>query len=156
MYLQAFAAECLNDDVYANTCAVSLMKLFLTRAYRKYGHLTTVYKRDVHNIRPDANSILKYIQNHYRDANLAQTAEYFHYNRTYFSRFIHSHFNKSFMEIVTELKISHAKEYLKNSNRRIADIAVLVGYDSADHFSRTFKKYTGESPAQYRKKHMTY
>ena len=55
------------------------------------------------------------------------------------------------MEIVTERRLDHAREYLKNTNKHIADIALLVGYESADHFSRMFRKYTDMSPAAFRK-----
>mgnify|MGYP002626476351 CR=1 FL=1 len=151
-YLQAFTMECINENVYANTCAISLIKLFLSRAFRKYSSSIEISSIDFQNVRPDMDSILQYIRNNYRDVTLTKTADYFHYNRTYLSRFIHSHFHKSFMEIVTELKIESAREYLLNSDRRIADIALLVGYDNADHFSRTFKQHTGMSPMEFRKR----
>ena len=150
-YLQAFTMECINESVYANTCAISLIKLFLSRAFRKYSSSIEISSTDFQNVRPDIDSILQYIRNNYRDVTLEKTADYFHYNRTYFSRFIRAHYHKSFMEIVTELKIESAREYLLNSDRRISDIALLVGYDNSDHFSRTFKQHTGMSPMEFRK-----
>lgn len=152
-YFQSFTAECIRDNVYANTCAISLIKLLLARSFRKYGDDIRISGIDFKNARPDAQSILQYIRNNYQNVTLSSTAEYFHYNKSYLSRFIHDHFQKSFLEIVTDLKIDSAKHYLRNSGRKITDIASLAGYESADHFSRSFKQHEGISPSVYRKQH---
>lgn len=152
-YLLAITRECINESTYANACAISLIKLFLARVFRKYGDSITVGSIDFYENRPDAASVLQFIRSHYRDLNLTQTAEYFHYSKAYLSQFIQNHFQRSFMEIVTDLKIDNAKEFLRNSNKRIADIAMLVGYDTANHFSRTFKQHEGVSPIEYRRSH---
>jgi len=154
-YLQSFANECSINEVYSNTCAVSLMKLFLGRAFRKYGSTMELYRSDYCSRMLNAESIYLFIRSNYRNITLEQTAEHFHYNKDYLSRFIHEHFGRSFTEIVTSYRIEHAQEYLKKTNKHISDIAALVGYDSADHFSRMFRKCTGMSPAAYRKQDHT-
>ena len=150
-YLQSFVYENTLREVYSNACAVSLLKLFLGQAYRKYEGTMELYRNDLHQRRMDAESIYLYIRNHFMDVTLDQTAEHFHYNKTYLSRVIHKHFGVSFSELVTEMKIDHAREYLRNTGKHISDIAILVGYESADHFSRMFRKAEGLSPAAYRK-----
>jgi len=47
--------------------------------------------------------------------------------------------------------MSDAIDYLKNTNMSIERISEIIGYNSSDHFSRTFKKYYNKSPQQYRK-----
>lgn len=152
-YLQAIACEALSENEYSNTNSFCLVKLFLARMHMKYQDTLKIYRREWSHEQPDARNVLRYIQNHYQDVSLGDVAAHFHYNRTYVSRFIHHHFQKSFMEILTELKIENARQYLRKSNKRIADIAQLVGYESPDHFSRIFKKHTGQSPVEYRKNH---
>jgi len=49
--------------------------------------------------------------------------------------------------------MNHAVEYLLNTPMKISEIADAVGYDSVDHFSRTFRKVYGTSPLDYRKHH---
>ena len=56
------------------------------------------------------------------------------------------------MQYIVSLRISAAKGYLENSNKNIAEIAVTVGYDNALYFSRLFRKYTGVTPTEYRKR----
>jgi AraC-like DNA-binding protein len=47
--------------------------------------------------------------------------------------------------------MSDAKDYLTNTNLSIEKIAEYVGYNTVDHFSRTFKKHYYNSPQQFRK-----
>ena len=69
--------------------------------------------------------------------------------------FIHSF--KSVMKIspmqyIISLRIAMAKGYLENSTKNIAEISNEVGYENALYFSRLFRKYTGMTPTEYRKK----
>ena len=56
------------------------------------------------------------------------------------------------MQYIVSLRIAAAKGYLENSNKNIAEISATVGYDNALYFSRLFKKYTGLTPSEYRKR----
>ena len=149
-YLQSMVCECFSDSAYANTNATSLLKLFLSRACIKYPDRLTIYKREFSGERANSKEILRYIRSNYQDITLAQLAEHFHYNRTYISRFIHQHYGKTLIELINDLKIEHAREYLLKTSLRISDISGLVGFESYDHFCRTFKKYTGMTPGKYR------
>lgn len=56
------------------------------------------------------------------------------------------------MQYIVSLRIAAAKGYLENSNKNISEIAATVGYDNALYFSRLFRKYTGVTPSEYRKR----
>lgn len=51
-----------------------------------------------------------------------------------------------------EARISSAKNMLQFGDKKVEEIAYLLGYDNTTHFIRQFKKQTGYSPASYRKK----
>ncbi|MBE6886287.1 MAG: helix-turn-helix transcriptional regulator, partial [Ruminococcaceae bacterium] len=53
------------------------------------------------------------------------------------------------------LRIAAAKGYLENSDKNINEISNIVGYENALYFSRLFKKYTGMTPSEYKKKNKT-
>jgi YesN/AraC family two-component response regulator len=53
------------------------------------------------------------------------------------------------------VRITNAKDYLANTSLSIADISNNVGYADPMYFSRLFKKYTGMTLSEYRKKHKT-
>ena len=57
------------------------------------------------------------------------------------------------MQYIVSLRIAAAKGYLESSNKNITEISNLVGYENALYFSRLFKKYTGMTPSEYKKKH---
>jgi LacI family transcriptional regulator len=50
------------------------------------------------------------------------------------------------------VRIEHAKELLTSSTRKTETVAELCGYQSVNSFWVAFRKATGVSPAQYRKK----
>jgi AraC-like DNA-binding protein len=53
--------------------------------------------------------------------------------------------------ITNELKRDLAVESLVNSDQSISDIAAELGYADPTSFARAFKKWTGKSPARYRR-----
>ena len=56
------------------------------------------------------------------------------------------------MQYIISLRIAMAKGYLENSAKNISEISNEVGYENALYFSRLFRKYTGMTPTEYRKK----
>lgn len=69
--------------------------------------------------------------------------------------FIHSFKNVmkvSPLQYIVSLRIDAAKGYLEKTGKNVAEISNAVGYDNALYFSRLFKKYTGLSPSEYKKK----
>lgn len=73
-------------------------------------------------------------------------------NAAYLSREFSKHFdNLSFGEYIRKLRIEKAIEYLKASDYSLTKIAYLTGFSDQSHFSRIFKKHTGQNPLAYRK-----
>jgi len=70
-------------------------------------------------------------------------------------------FAKRFRELVgqpmfaylSQLRIQKAKELLRNTKLPVDDIAFNIGYKSERAFTKTFGKYVGLTPKQYRKTH---
>ena len=72
--------------------------------------------------------------------------------------FIHSFkevMNVPPMQYIVSLRIAAAKGYLENSDKNINEISNIVGYENALYFSRLFKKHTGMTPSEYKKKNKT-
>lgn len=98
-----------------------------------------------------ARAALKYIQAHYAEhLSLADVAEQVYVSQWHLSKLINKHLKQNFFDIVNELRIQKAKELLCDPARRINEISVCVGYADVAHFSRTFKKITGQTPMEYR------
>lgn len=150
--VQELAYECNLLDDNANTCAVSLLNLYLARSIRaasapvKLRHYEGYSERDF-----NFTLVLQYIQQNYRTVTLSSLAKAFHFSETYLSKLIRKKMNQSFTEVLRTLKMNHALEYLMNTSMKVSEISDAVGYDSADHFSRTFRKMYGVPPQEYKK-----
>lgn len=57
-------------------------------------------------------------------------------------------------EYVNMLRIDRSKECLRSSDDKINDIASSLGYPNTSYFCKLFKKYTGHTPQEFRKKHV--
>ena len=58
--------------------------------------------------------------------------------------------NASPLQYLQGLRIEHAKELLKQSNLAVTEVANMVGYQDASHFTGLFKKVTAVTPIEYR------
>jgi AraC-like DNA-binding protein len=58
--------------------------------------------------------------------------------------------SKSFAMILSGLRESLAREYLVDLNLAISEIAFILGFSEQSAFQRAFKRWTGETPRQYR------
>ena len=68
-----------------------------------------------------------------------------------FQRFLAEN-GTSFREMRDELRRAIASDMLSGSGKSIAEIAAHVGYSSPAAFDRAFRRWTGETPSNYRKK----
>lgn len=95
--------------------------------------------------------IQKYIcENLEKDLTLITLADKVNLNPSYFSRLFKDRTDKNLYDYILEMRMAKAKELLKLSSEKIQNISYAVGYDSAQSFTRVFKKYFGKSPTEYR------
>ncbi|MFI3284384.1 MAG: helix-turn-helix domain-containing protein [Erysipelotrichaceae bacterium] len=100
---------------------------------------------------PDIINILSYIHINYANSITLKTiGEYLDVNPTYISSKFNHEVGCSFPEYLHQQRIKHAKDYLKNTNMKIQDISLKVGYTSYKYFSEIFFKVTNMTPKQYR------
>jgi AraC-like DNA-binding protein len=57
----------------------------------------------------------------------------------------------SITQVLAEMRRTLAEKELNNSDRKVAEIAAMVGYLDPTVFSRAFKRWTGVSPREFRK-----
>lgn len=58
----------------------------------------------------------------------------------------------TFRELVDDVRREMATAYLRDAERSLADVAAKLGYSDARAFSRAFQRWTGETPASFRRK----
>lgn len=98
--------------------------------------------------------IKEYIQQHpQEELGREQLASYVFLNPAYLSRLFRKETGQSLTEYVLEVKIGHARRLLEESNLKVGAVAEAIGYTHFSYFAKLFKKMTGLSPHEYRKKH---
>lgn len=136
---------------YANSCSASLLDLFLGRALRAAQSAIALYNYEGYSKQDfDFALVLQYIQQNYRTVTLSGLADVFHFNKSYLSRLIRQKMGQSFSDVLCEVRMNFAMDYLMNTTMKISGIADAVGYTSVDHFSYVFRRTYGLPPLQYR------
>ena len=80
-----------------------------------------------------------------------EAADHFGFNPDYFGRYFKSRVGMPFSEFYKRLTMNYAKLLLRSGHYKVNEISDLLGFASADYFSRVCKKITGELPSQYKK-----
>lgn len=148
MIIKNLVIENYKNDVYYNNCSISWANILFSYILRNYSETIQFYSDDMDT---DFSLILQYIQHNYHTLSLKTLADHFHYSEAHLSTIIKKNVGLNFVALITKLKMADAKDYLVNTNLSIEKISEYVGYNTVDHFSRTFKKYYKQSPQQFRK-----
>lgn len=94
-----------------------------------------------------------YIEDHLaEEVSLEEVAEYIGLNASYFSQLFKQSTQETFVQYRTRRRMEKAKKLLQQPHYRITDISGEVGYADHPHFTKTFKKYAGCLPSEYRQK----
>lgn len=97
--------------------------------------------------------IAAYIREHFReDLTLQDLADRFFLSREYISRRFKREFGENVFDYLANVRLERAKRLLLDSDMLVVRIAELVGYQDEKYFSRVFKKTTGCSPNEFRRK----
>lgn len=103
-----------------------------------------------------ANTIhrcIRHISTHYAEhLTLEETAGVVSLSPDYLSRIFKQETGTTFNQYLNNIRIVKAKELIRHSALRLTDISQLVGYDDQSYFTKVFKRTTGISPNEYRKR----
>lgn len=86
---------------------------------------------------------VSYIEHHYEeeDISLNQVAASVNISPSHFSTIFSKEMGETFIEYLTNVRMERAKQLLRSSTMKTAEIAYAVGYKDAHYFSYLFKKY---------------
>ena len=105
------------------------------------------------NVTPD--NLLVAIEKIRRPENISggveKLAELAGYSRTHLGRLIKNFYGKTAIELIHDIRMSLALEYLEKTSFTIEKIAECIGLSSLSQFHSSFKKYYDCTPSAYRK-----
>lgn len=106
------------------------------------------------NCNPLLIPAVEYIENNIDSVTLEldTLAEVSKISEVYLRKLFKNEFGISPKQYITRLRISRAKQLLKNSGTPISKVAEKCGFASLYHFSRAFKASVGYTPSEYRSK----
>lgn len=83
---------------------------------------------------------------------LADIARRFSMNPTYFSSYFRSNLGITFHEYLTRLRVQEAARLVAEDRMSATEIAFACGFDSPASFYRAYRRVTGQSPGESRKR----
>ncbi len=146
--------EEMNHEAYYQHMLYTLLLLIL-------GHLLRHYETTCeHSSQPREGSnlnllILQFIEQKYQTVTLTTLAEEFHYSPQHMSHRVRQLTGMSFTEYLLQKRMQKSAELLTKTAMKVKSISECVGYQNQEHFIRTFRKYYGFSPREYRNLHQS-
>ena len=122
---------------------------WLINIYKKMFNYLNKYKSDDDKI----NKIMNYIQINYRkDIGIQDIADYVGLSYSHVRKVFKDKIGKNIGDVINSLRMNEAKDLLVRTEISIKDLALSLGYNSDQTFSRVFKKLEGITPGEYKTK----
>lgn len=118
-----------------------LIKCLIEKDYSAFDHLHSGLKK----------ALIYVAENYCQEITLTQLAQNAFVSPSHLSFLLKDNLNKSFKQILAELRIEKAKMvFAKTPNVRITDVSLDVGFGDLSHFEKIFKRHTKVTPRQYK------
>ena len=159
-YIQAFNRKMIADTLtdlseylFNVQDSIDAIKLFITDMLLQIKeNMSRLYSIGTSTRDSILDDILYYIDHNYQTTiKLESIAPLFGYNSAYLGKIFSKTVGENFNNYVDHIRISHAKELILENKLKVYEIAEQVGYKNVDYFHKKFKKYVGQSPAEFRK-----
>ncbi len=96
-------------------------------------------------------ALVEYLNHNYCDKiTVPQAAAMVGMSHSHFMRFFKQIAGRTFIEYLTLLRVTRARQLLRNQTLNIADISALVGFADQSYFDKRFKEHFGKSPRECR------
>lgn len=92
-------------------------------------------------------------RNRHKKVSLEDAAAIVNLSPKYLSRVFKETTGEKFNDYKLRVKIEQAEKWLAETGHSVDMIAYSLGYLNSESFIRIFKKYTGKTPGEYRRKH---
>ena len=130
--------------------AVRLMasRLDAMPAQKEEAEEETVHAAGNHLVR----AALAYMKEHCPEQHLSlgEVADHVYVSQWHLSKLLNRETGQSFFDLLGSLRICRAKDLLSDASMRIQDVAEATGFSDVAHFSRSFKRFAGCTPGEYR------
>ncbi|WP_431213926.1 helix-turn-helix domain-containing protein [Puia sp. P3] len=150
--MEILIREHLNHDLYHEELISQLVDTLLTIVAR---NITQAFPSVIDETSEEKTvDILEYIQAniYYPDKLRVETiGTAFGLSRNYLGRYFKKQTNETLQEYILKYKLRLVENRLLHSNMRVSEIADEFGFTDKSHLNRTFKRYRGLNPTDFRR-----
>ena len=158
--IRVFGEEFLN--FYRKELAEGLRRPYRFSSLKEYkealyGYLKTEHEALTEKNREDQTEgkirqAVLYIQEHFREnLNMAVVSNEISMNYSLFSSAFKTYTGTNFVNFLRDLRMEEAKKLLTETDLKVNEISVKIGYDNEKHFMKSFRASVGVTPGEYRK-----
>lgn len=138
------ASETYVKDMQINENLSKILTLLMEDSWNVETHSNYTKHYDIYEIK-------KYLDENYtQKITLDEISERYYINKFYLTRVFKEQFGTSINNYLLSLRITQAKSELRFTNKSIEQVGLDAGIGSGNYFSRTFTKFEGISPSEYR------
>lgn len=105
---------------------------------------------------PEINKILLFMRSNFdKPLTLQAMAQYVSMAQSYLSDLFKKKTGDNLIPYLQKLRVREAELLLRTSQLPVSEIGEKVGFENFNYFIKIFKKWTGQTPAEYRKHNKT-
>lgn len=141
-----------NDEILSNIKFESIFKLLFIYLFENYhkDNKKSNYPGAVLSVQDSINNAIIYYYN--KNFTINDLSKQIFLSPKQINRICKKIYGKTFKEQIEYQRIEFAKYLLKNTDKKITEIALECGYGSSSSFTISFKKNTGLLPKEFKKK----
>jgi AraC-like DNA-binding protein len=129
------------------TCLIQELMILLLRGFREQSGSPAGFASDV-------RALFSYVKDHYRAAlNMDTLTGVSGMSQSGVRRAFKRHLGCAPFQYVNRLRLAEAADALIQTDKPIIQIAMDLGFNDSNYFTRSFRKQTGLSPREYRAKY---
>ena len=122
--------------------------------YLWVSHLDAIYEKESASqlYQSYYQEIVRYISEHLGDFDLSvkKVSDYLHLSSVYVGTIFKQISKVTLSSYINQARIEKAMSLLRDTRFSISEISSMTGYDNREYFSRTFRKYVGITPSEYK------
>ncbi len=128
-----------------------LMELFVLISRALKAEWENSIKNKSPKIKELMQSAIQFVHNNFeREISITDIAKYVFLSPSYFTRAFKENTGLSPMQYLLNIRIKRACELLRETDQKVGEIALSVGFSNQQRFNDMFKKQTNMTPMQYR------
>jgi len=165
---------CEDNGIYSSGGAYSILNFTLYLIEKYFGRETAIWCSKISEIEFDRMNQNEFIifsgqkghkddrihkaqlfieQNHDKKLNISELADMVNMNKRSFLRRFKKATANTPLEYIQRVKVEAAKKQLESTTKTILEVMYGIGYHDEKAFRKTFRKYSGLSPKDYRNKY---